>query len=256
MVLRHDLRAIATACAEGIYERHQRDDTAELMPYPASDAGSLAGILAYIRSHAPADKRLAAEDARDALVVVRYLREWANSIELAMLLLGHDSGLSWLDLAMAEGWQSKQAAQQRVRHLQERAAARLGRDGELTHVAPAKQETGPADPLEAWLTSQAAEIEEISEAVASTVLPDAETKVVTPAQDSAEELLLELAWSHSPRELMKWLTILLNELRDAGGLDVLAPRVREQAAGLVGEWKRLLRAGSTAESRSAGISQG
>jgi hypothetical protein len=238
MVLRHDLRAIATACAEGIYERHQRDDSAELMPYPASDAGSLAGILAYIRSHPAADKRLAADDARAALVIVRYLREWADSIELAMLLLGHDSGLSWLDLAKAEGWQSKQAAQQRVRHLKERAAVRL--DGGQASAAPEKLDTGPAGPLEAWLASQAAEIEEISEAVASAILPDVEMAAVTPAQESAEELLLELGWGRSPRELVKWLAIVLDDLQNAGGLDSVAPSVRERASGLVGEWRRLL----------------
>ena len=242
MVLGHDLRAIATACAEGIYERHKRDDSAELMPYPASDAGSLAGILAYLRSHPPADKRLAADDARAALVIVRYLREWADSIELAMLLLGHDSALSWLDLAKAEGWQSKQAAQQRVRHLKERAAVRLGRDGGQAPAAPAKLATGPTGRLEAWLASHAAEIEEISEAVASTVLPDVEMAAVTPEQESAEELLLELGWGRSPRELVKWLAIVLDDLQNAGGLDAITPSVRERAAGLVGEWRRLLRA--------------
>jgi hypothetical protein len=255
MVLGHGLRAIATACAEGIYERHKHDDSAELMPYPSSDAGSLAGILAYVRSHPPTDKRLAAEDARGALIILRYLREWANGIELAMLLLGHDSGLSWLDLAEAEGWRSKQAAQQRVQHLRARAASHGLGDGAPRAVAA--PDTRPTGPLEAWLASQAAEIEQISETVASTVLPDAEMTAVTPAQESAEELLLELGWGRSPRELVKWLAIVLDELENAGGLDAITPSVRARAAGLVGEWKRLLcGAASGAEKGPAGISQG
>jgi hypothetical protein len=226
------------------------------MPYPSHDPGSLAGILAYVRSHRLADKRLAAEDGRAALIILRFLREWADGVELAMLDLGHDSGMSWVQLAEAEGWSSKQAAQQRAKHLRDRADRHRQGDGPA-RTTVAGQNTGPAGALEAWLASQAAEIEEASEAVASTVLPDAAMEAATPAQDSAEELLLELAWGRSPRELMKWLTIILNDLKNAGGLDAITPAVRERAAGLVGEWKRLLRgAGSGAENGSAGISQG
>jgi hypothetical protein len=241
MVLAHDLRAAAAACAEGIYQRHQGDTAAEMMPYPGPDPDSLAGILTYVRSHRLADKRLAAQDALAALIILRYLREWAKGLELAMLDLGHDSGASWLQLAEAEGWHSKQAAQQRRRHLRDWAAGR-GQGGGPARLAVAELDTGQASPLEAWLTSQAAEIEEISEAVGSTVLPDAEMTAVTPAQESAEELLLELGWGRSPRELVKWLAIVLDELKNAGGLDAITPSVGARATGLVGEWKRLLRA--------------
>jgi hypothetical protein len=223
------LAAAGTAATDRIYQQHWRDGGAELMPSPGPRAGELAGMLDYVRAHPLRDKRYAAADARDALTILRYLREWANGMELAMLILGRDSDLTWHELADAAGWHSKQAAQQRVRYLKGRAARREGDSG--GRDAPASRD-------EAFLVRESRQIRTVSEAIASAVLPDAK------AQESAEELALELTkTAPSLRWLMIWLVIVLDELKVADGLGALAPGVRRETVRLVGEWDQLGAAG-------------
>jgi len=215
-----DARAAATA----IQQRHMHDAGAEQLPGTmVPRAGDMAGLLDYLRSHPLRDRQRAADDARDALAILRYLYIWGESIELAMLRSGHDNGRSWLDLAKARGWRSKQAAQQRLRYLEGRRAAASGGDqADLANVHGA----------EAWLATHAAEIVLVSGQVAAIAL-------VTEAADSAEVLVAELAnRTPSPSTLMNWLAIVLDEMSSAGGLADLDTPTRELAGRLVTEWRK------------------
>jgi hypothetical protein len=221
--------AAARAAAKAISCRHQNDGSSELMPASSVPGpGDMAAMLDYVRSHPLRDGQLAGADARDALAILRYLHVWAEGVELAMLGLGHDGGQSWLGLAEARGWHSKQAAQQRFRYLNGRRAA-LPEDEENEQADHAASE------IEAWLAREAEQIIAVSRAVVASVLP------IPEAQDSAEVLEAELGSralsGPSPRELIKWLAIVLGELRFAGSLSALAAPVRAETARLVGEWK-------------------
>ena len=226
--------SIRTAEAEDIYQRHQHDRGAELMPSPGPRAGELAGMLDYVRAHRLGDRLSAGHDARAALTILRYLREWANGMELAMLILGRDSGLAWHELAEAAGWHSKQAAAQRVGYLKLRAERlQSGEPGGTGRQAAASSDAP-------FLVREAGQVRAVCEAIAGTVLPDAR------AQESAEELALELAKAApSPRWLMIWLVIVLDELKTAGGLGAVPPAVRGETARLVGEWEQLGAAGQS-----------
>jgi hypothetical protein len=230
------VRAISAADrqdkADDIYLRHQRDSGAEMRPSPGARAGDLAGMLDYVRAHPLADRRCAAADARAALTILRYLREWTNGMELAMLILGRDNGLAWRELAEAAGWRSKQAAEQRVDYLRSRAARlQSGEPDSGRRHAVAGSET-------AFLVLEAGQIRAVSEVITDAVLPDAK------AQESAEELAVELAEkAPSPKWLMIWLAIVLDELKRADGLGALPPGVRRETARLVGEWRQLGTAG-------------
>src|SRR5215469_16383593 len=141
------------------------------MPSPGPRAGDLAGMLDYVRAHPLGDRPGAADDARAALTIPRYLREWANGMELAMLILARDNRLAWRELAEAAGWRSKQAAQQRVDYLRSRAA-RL-QSGEPDSGGRHRGEGSKM----AFLVLEAGQIRAVSEVIAGAVLPDAKARI-------------------------------------------------------------------------------
>jgi hypothetical protein len=219
--------AFAAAIAAITRRRSAGDDSSlEMLP------DDPLGVIEHVLRHRALPRNLLREDAGDALELIRQLRCLIDRVEYDTIGLARSNGLTWSRVAARLGLRTPQAAEQRFLRL---TGARSSQPKNAAAVRQAmarqRRRTGREDQ---WLIRNGTRIQAVARTASITPVPD------PAARETAEELAEILGQAvPSPRALVGWLCVLVDELRFSGSLDSLPEVARTSLVGLVSEWDRL-----------------